>query len=368
MRDRHLWAALVSAALLVAACDGGMGPSGSSPRVTSISPNQGTTLGGNTVTIAGANFSAGATVTLGGSPATNVVVVGPATITASPGQHAAGTVDVVVTVNGRSGSLSKGYSYVAPQQTVNTPPQITSISAKGSKPREPEKFADLDERLNVSAAVSDAESPVSALKFAWSAQAGSFEGTGTSVIWIAPHQFSTPASVVLSLTVTETYATTDDQGLPVNRENTATATTTVRVHNSVKEVGDLATDFLIAFSRQLDPNDVMRNFTPSCSGTADERGDVVKNQRDYTITAYTIGAPATSVEFTGTCSFRTRFGDACARVPVSWTNTIKATGDSGTVTGFDQVTAILENDQWRLCGSEWDQRTSTFRYPFRFKR
>ena len=44
------------------------------PTVTSVSPNTGSTGGGTAVTITGANFASGATVTFGSTPATNVVV------------------------------------------------------------------------------------------------------------------------------------------------------------------------------------------------------------------------------------------------------------------------------------------------------
>ena len=53
------------------------------PTVTSVSPNNGPTAGGTAVTITGTNFAAGATVTFGGTAATNVVVVSSTTITAT---------------------------------------------------------------------------------------------------------------------------------------------------------------------------------------------------------------------------------------------------------------------------------------------
>ena len=42
--------------------------------MTSVSPNSGSTAGGTTVTITGANFASPATVTFGGTAAANVVV------------------------------------------------------------------------------------------------------------------------------------------------------------------------------------------------------------------------------------------------------------------------------------------------------
>ncbi|HKG21855.1 MAG TPA: IPT/TIG domain-containing protein, partial [Blastocatellia bacterium] len=90
-------------------------PPPQSPTVSSISPSSGTTLGGTSVTIAGANFSQGAVVTIGGTAATSVNVVSGSSITATTPAHAAGTVNVVVTsTGGQSGTLNGGYTYTSP--------------------------------------------------------------------------------------------------------------------------------------------------------------------------------------------------------------------------------------------------------------
>jgi hypothetical protein len=80
------------------------------PTVTSVSPNNGPAAGGTAVTITGTNFAAGATVTFGGTAATNVVVTNTTTITATT-PAGSGAVTVTVTVNGQSGSLSNGFTY-----------------------------------------------------------------------------------------------------------------------------------------------------------------------------------------------------------------------------------------------------------------
>src|SRR6202020_2910766 len=53
------------------------------PAVSSVSPNNGSTLGGTVVTITGTNFAAGATVTFGTAAATNVAAINSTTITAT---------------------------------------------------------------------------------------------------------------------------------------------------------------------------------------------------------------------------------------------------------------------------------------------
>jgi hypothetical protein len=114
----------------------------------------------------------------------------------------------------------------------------------------------------------------------------------------------------------------------------------------------------------------MRNFTSSCSGTADELGDVQNNQRNFIITTYTVGTPVTRADFTGRCPFRNRMGDACAAVMVEWHSTIRSTGRAIWTRGIDHVTAVLENDQWKLCGSDYEETAASPLRPegLRFKR
>jgi hypothetical protein len=84
------------------------------PTVSSVNPNGGPPAGGTAVSITGTNFAAPATVTVGGAPATGVVVASPTRITATTPAHAAGIVDVVVQTNGMSATLASGYFYFTP--------------------------------------------------------------------------------------------------------------------------------------------------------------------------------------------------------------------------------------------------------------
>jgi hypothetical protein len=117
--------ALKNDATILAKSDGG--GSGAAPTVSAISPNTGSTSGGTSVTITGTNFLAGASVTIGGTAATNVVVASGTSITAVTGAHAAGVVDVTVTnADNQSGSLANGFTYATPPP--NPAPTVTAIS------------------------------------------------------------------------------------------------------------------------------------------------------------------------------------------------------------------------------------------------
>ncbi len=91
------------------------------PTVSSVAPTSGVTTGGTALTITGTNFIAGATVTLGGTPATSLTVVNSTTITATTPAHAAGAATVVVTnPDAQSGSLPNAFTYIAPAPTVTS--------------------------------------------------------------------------------------------------------------------------------------------------------------------------------------------------------------------------------------------------------
>src|SRR6202043_3405004 len=100
-------------------------PSNPAPTVASITPNTGSAAGGTSVTITGTGFLTGATVTLGGTAATNVNVASATSITATTPAHASGAVSVVVTnSDAQSGSLNNGYTYLP----SNPAPTVASIT------------------------------------------------------------------------------------------------------------------------------------------------------------------------------------------------------------------------------------------------
>jgi IPT/TIG domain len=364
MRLRLPLAAMVVAACLAVGCGGsgpgpGPGPLPTTPSVNSVSPNSGTTLGGTAITVTGANFAAGVLVTVGGVAATNVIVTSSTTLTATTPTRSAGTVEVTVTLDGRSGSLPAAFTYIAPGQVTNEPPAITSITARGVKPNEPENFADLSEEIVVTGTATDAESTPDRLVYEWSGTDGTFSGTGPSVKWLAPASGATPFVANLKLTVVDRFQTTDGSGLPITFEHRVEKTFTVKVHDSIKEVGGMATLFLENFSKSsVPPATVMQDFLVGCYGTAAELQDVIDNRAAYTITASSVGPPSVTVNFGGTCSFRSRSGDACSNSAVQWSSVEKDTGKTASVEGTDQVAAVYRNARWWLCDSQFNAKNS----------
>jgi hypothetical protein len=78
------------------------------------------------VTITGAGFAAGASVSIGFVPATKVVVVNSTTITCLTPAHAAGAADVMVVSGGARSVLPKAFNYSA--LPVSTAPRINLVS------------------------------------------------------------------------------------------------------------------------------------------------------------------------------------------------------------------------------------------------
>jgi hypothetical protein len=99
------------------------------PAVTSVTPALGPTSGGTAVTIAGSNFTSGATVTIGSTAATSVIVVSSTSITAVTPVGTAGTATVSVTnPDSQKGTLAGAFTYVAPPTVTAVAPNSGPIA------------------------------------------------------------------------------------------------------------------------------------------------------------------------------------------------------------------------------------------------
>ena len=103
--------------------------------ISGVTPDTGLTLGGASVTITGAGFANGATVSFGNAAATSVTVVSATSITATtPPSAIPGPVDVVVTnADFQPVVLTNGFAYVAPvfisAPRQGAPPATGNINA-----------------------------------------------------------------------------------------------------------------------------------------------------------------------------------------------------------------------------------------------
>lgn len=103
------------------------------PSVAQIAPTSGSTAGGTSVTINGANFQSNATVTFGGVAATGVSVTSSTSIVAvTPPSASVGAVPVVVR-NGDGQSVSfSSFNYTLPAPSINSVSPATGPTSGGT--------------------------------------------------------------------------------------------------------------------------------------------------------------------------------------------------------------------------------------------
>jgi hypothetical protein len=366
-------AAAAVAALPLMACNSKpTGPSTptSTLTITSVTPSAGGVSGGTAISITGTQFGSDATVTVDGTPATAVTVTSTTTLTAVTPAHAAGVAAVVVTSGGKSATSASGFTFVAPTGT-NHPPVVASIiSSDDARPFQPSGFGDIGETLKLAVTVTDSDTPAAAMTYAWSAPLGTITGTGANGTWILPATLaSTPVTVTATLKVTESYT----EGGVVQR-NITTATFPVSVHDSQNEILDMGQKFLERFSQSnYTPDQVLEDFSTNlaiCGGREDEAGDV-KDNRTYfhQEPGWSVKKiPPVTFNFRGFCDEsalnppRLKRADACSAFAVHWFDTRIAIdpdepgghiGDHGETIGTDFVTAVLDDDKWYLCHSDF---------------
>lgn len=255
----------------------------------------------------------------------------------------------VVLIASCGGTPSGPGPVTPPVQPVNTPPTIDAITIGVER-------AEVTDDVAVTATVRDAETAITDLQFAWSADAGTFSGTGASVKWRPPTDRATPADYTMRLTVTETYGVADSSGVRPKNVVSATSASSVRVHNSPKEIGDMSVGFLRDFATSAIPADLaVRDFSDTCRGKADERSQIADNRVNYQILASSLNLVNASIansRITGNskvaCGF-TSLIKACQPGRVDCT-----VGSTERVAGDCVMTAVYEQRRWWLCDSHFE--------------
>jgi hypothetical protein len=236
-----------------------------------------------------------------------------------------------------------------PPPPANAPPEIRSLSASDTR-------AEADVPITLTAVVEDAETPAANLIYAWSADVGTFSGSGATVTWVAGQSVATPADVVLTLTVTERYTSGT-----VPAEHRVSRTTSVRLHNSPRELRELSLRFLGDFANsRISPEQCVSEFTDTCTGKRDELSDIQGNRHDFDILGSTLRPTSVAIasnRVTATvhtaCSFTSR---VITREPV--TEGCRLPGSCpylsvGTTSGDCVTTNVYERGRWWLCTSSY---------------
>ena len=238
-----------------------------------------------------------------------------------------------------------------PTPSANTPPVIDGITASAAR-------VEVDGSVTLTATVRDAETPVTQLQYAWKADAGLFVGQGASVTWRAPRELPAPTNYPISLTVTEVY----DSGA---RQNVVSANgPTVRVHDSMQELGALGMSFLGDFANSsVSPSTCIRDFSVNCAGREQEKRDIEDNRRRYQIIGWTLvlgrvtlNSSVSRGDVTVACSFTSRVIHCDPFDPTDPETWGCVVGTVGTVSGDCVMTGVYEQDRWWLCTSSMLQR------------
>jgi hypothetical protein len=247
-----------------------------------------------------------------------------------------------------------------PQPPANNPPVIESVTIQGTRANEPSNFADASEIVEITARVRDDETATDQLQYVWSAAEGTFAGTGPRVTWQSPTTVAAPATVAIRLEVVERYGSANQFEHRVSRSES------VNVHDSVREVSDLARQFLLDFSDTniKDASYIMRNFAdpakcPQPNEVNDEREQVTDHFTNFRMIDFRIGPATVTMNFKGVCPISLKHGDACAVVPAYWHSFNRLTNKQEEVDGRDILAAIYSpsDSRWWLCASTYDGRS-----------
>lgn len=217
-------------------------------------------------------------------------------------------------------------------------PTITSITLSDTRP-------EIGDVIQVTAKATPGNS-ADQLVYDWTATGGVLQGTGATVTWLAPTIDDTPAEYTITLKVLEGTGT---------RQTDASKTTTVRVHDSEDELGDIAMKFLKNFANSDVSADVcLQDFSDSCAGKQQEYKDVVDNRTDFLILDSSLRLEEVDVhsdrkhaDIAVACSFTskqiacTKGEDPCV------------IGSVGTATGTCTLTGVYQQDRWWLCDSHF---------------
>jgi hypothetical protein len=229
-----------------------------------------------------------------------------------------------------------------PNPPIGTAPVIASITLPVSR-------AEVGQDVTVTAAVQDAETPASALTYVWTANAGTFSGTGSAVTWrLSEGTTTTPIDVAITLTVVEPYQAIENGAL-VNREHRITRqASSFRVHDSEAEISRMAIRFLVDLfgDSSKSPDQCLADFWPACPGTTAERDDIVKNRAERLITS--VEARVDRVTFNGAMTTADAVG------PCTFRDIELATGKPWVASGGTcRLTAVYHDARWWLCSSEF---------------
>ncbi len=242
-----------------------------------------------------------------------------------------------------------------PPPPPNNRPTVTLVASS--------RHVDVNREINLTATITDDETPPSQMTVEWSAPSGSFtpgnpllpadeESSASALTGTRTARYRAPSAAVvdkgpafydLTVKVTEPYTGADGP-----TQHIVTATYRVAVNNSPKELADLGGAFINDFADSSNsPEYCVRNFADECVGKRQEIADIRTNRARFTILSSQWSVRKTDIDYNAdwaTMEIRATF---VSRVHNS--NPPR----NETATGDSLLTFIFINDRWYLCESRW---------------
>ena len=251
--------------------------------------------------------------------------------------------------DGTTGPWSETSRFRSKVPPANYPPTVMGIVASAD-------HVEVDSTVQLTATVTDDNTPVDQLVYQWTALQGTFSGAGRQVTWRAPVPDRTPVAYDLTLTVIERYTVYPPTGGTRTEENRVQALVTVHVNSSFREISDLSLTFLNDFAdSSLSPEVVVRNFSDSCRGKLEELEDVRFNRQWCVILSSNVRVATVTIDYPR--------GWADIDAPCEFTDRIISTGRVERASGTCALTATYENWRWWLCDSRFHGQVNITLFP-----
>jgi hypothetical protein len=249
-------------------------------------------------------------------------------------------------VRSEIGGAPSAWSPAATFQTLGGP-DLGDLKLSSSR-------AEIGKSITVKVPISSAGAGT--ITYAWSANGGTFSGTGASVKWTAPKGEPTPATYKLTVKVTQDYTVQTSTG-PQTKTTTSTAHANVYVNDSPREIADLVLQFLGRFSNSSIPADVcVSTFSDNCPGKAEEESQIAANRVNYS----DIIAEHFDVS---SISLNPNLTSAEVEAPCGWTSVYRTPKPDGTtqetVDGTCLLKTVYEDHEWKLCDSNFHATSSS---------
>jgi len=238
-----------------------------------------------------------------------------------------------------------------PPPTVGpaTPPIIKSIAVPSSR-------VEAGTDVPITAVIEDAETPLAALAFQWSASAGTIMGTGPSAVWRVPGGLTKGIDVTVSLTVIDTYDAIVNNVVVKQQFIVSSTSAPFRVHDSIAEVKELARKFLVDLfgNSSVPPAACMVDFADTCAtlpeGKIREQQEIVDNRalvvttrvemfnQDVRFFSPTFGTVHSATQYTGHYVGDPMLGSTC---------------------GDFELTMVYVGNRWWICESYFNEEDTS---------